>query len=95
MEVQGEQLTVNPEEGASVVVGQFSGDDGASVEDGTVTLPFKELTQLIGGKVYNCDVCSDSLSIRPDSTYNMIHTGHNHILVINLNDKQLPSIIAP
>ena len=86
VEVTEEQAFVNPDEGTSVVVGAFSEGEGGSVEEGNVTLPFKHLTQLLGGKHYNCDVCSESFSIRPNSTYNMIHTGQSHILVISLND---------
>ncbi|KAK7098850.1 uncharacterized protein [Littorina saxatilis] len=81
-----EQAYVNPDEGTSVVVGDFSEGEGGSMEDGNVTIPFKDLTQLIGGKHYNCDVCCQSFSIQPNSTYNMIHTGQSHILVISLND---------
>ena len=89
-EVTEEQAFVNPDEGTSVVVGAFSEGEGGSVEEGNVTLPFKHLTQLLGGKHYNCDVCSESFSIRPNSTYNMIHTGQSHILVISLNDHGHP-----
>ena len=80
------QAYVNADEGRSVVVGAFSEGEGGSMEEGNVTLPFRDLTQLLGGKHYNCDVCSESFSIQPNSTYNMIHTGQSHILVVSLND---------
>nr|KAG5693286.1 hypothetical protein BaRGS_011607 [Batillaria attramentaria] len=84
--VAEEQAYVNADEGTSVVVGAYSEGEGGSVEEGTVTLPFRDLAQLLGGKNYKCDVCSESFGISPNSTYNMIHTGQNHILVISLND---------
>ncbi|KAL8593800.1 hypothetical protein ACOMHN_063997 [Nucella lapillus] len=80
-----EQAYVNTDEGARVVVGAFTEGEGGSMEDGNVTLPFRSLTQILGGRHYKCEACGDSFSISPAATYNMIHTASSHILVINLN----------
>lgn len=85
-EMVEEQAFVNAEEGTSVVVGAFSEGEGGSMEEGSVTIPFRDLAQLLGGKHYKCDACSQSFGISPNATYNMVHTGQSHILVISLND---------
>lgn len=80
------QTYVNADEGTNVVVGQYEEGEGGGMDEGTVTIPFRDLAHLLGGKHYKCDVCSENFNISPNSTYNMIHTGQSHILVISLND---------
>ena len=83
----GEERTfVNTEERTSVVVGAFLQGEEGDIEGGDVTLPFRDLVQLIGGEHYHCATCEHNFSVKPNSTYNMIHTGQTHILVINLGD---------